>query len=465
MAGAAAWAANPFWTASAEAVKYGANKIGGGVKSLANEIYNAPKDIWNGFMGKDSFSPTAPQIDQTAANESRGLNTEARGQQGYLLGKLQEQIQGNGPTVAGIQAQQGIAQAMQNAGTQAASARGMSRALAQRTAAYGGMQAQQQANRDAALMRAQEQLSAQQQFGGVSTGMRQGDTLQRQLDLDAAKANQLGELEQQKIAAEISEGNAGRKQKGYGGIANGISAAVKGFFPSDINAKQDITPTPDASFTEYLRQSMNAQPQQAQQPNQDMPRLLDSADAGLAAKRAGELRKAENEIQAQPDSGGINPGGIGGAISEGFGAMGNTLMSDERSKERIRQLENELENRPPRQLDQHNPFSAEASRANLAPLEPYSYRYKPEFARLMADQMADEVPPEQEGAARVATVRDALTPRQGIMAQDLERSPGGRAVVKNTTVGKQLDMKRALSFALANQAGLDKRLARVEGER
>lgn len=50
----------------------------------------------------------------------------------------------------------------------------------------------------------------------------------------------------------------------------------------------------------------------------------------------------------------------------------------------------------------------------------------------------------------------------GILAQDLEKSPMGKAIVVETPEGKHVDAKKALSAVLAVQSVLNKRLKKVE---
>lgn len=102
---------------------------------------------------------------------------------------------------------------------------------------------------------------------------------------------------------------------------------------------------------------------------------------------------------------------------------------------------------------------------DLAPVNAYSYRYKPEMAATLAEQLAATAPPEQQDAVRGAAYADARAPRQGVMTQELKRSPGGKKLVLDTPAGQAIEGRRALSFVLANQAGLDKRMAKLEGAR
>jgi hypothetical protein len=104
------------------------------------------------------------------------------------------------------------------------------------------------------------------------------------------------------------------------------------------------------------------------------------------------------------------------------------MMSDENTKTDRRKL-----------LDMAT--KPDANRENLDKIEGFSYRYKPDAA---------------------AKIGEDTGTRPGIMAQDLEKAPAGKAVVDETPLGKSLDIKRALGFSLAGVAGLDKRLQRLE---
>jgi hypothetical protein len=134
----------------------------------------------------------------------------------------------------------------------------------------------------------------------------------------------------------------------------------------------------------------------------------------------------------------------------------STVVSDERSKEKIAALEGALAAVTAPQfagqtvaptLTQPDTdildmaYNADANRTALAPMQPYSYRYKPNVA---------------------AEIGEDTERRDGIMAQDMEKSPAGASVVMDTPNGKALDMSRAVSFSLAANAGLDKRLSELE---
>jgi len=162
----------------------------------------------------------------------------------------------------------------------------------------------------------------------------------------------------------------------------------------------------------------------------------------------------------------------------GLMAAGGTMltMSDIRSKEDIQSSDRELKDKldaasqrtiaglrseaalpnEPAHTARFDTMSPDESRRALDPLDAYTYRYRePDAAR-----MAERFPPE----GQVEAFADYRSPRTGVMAQDLEQSPEGRQVVVDTPHGKGLDQERALSFALASNAALNKRIEALENK-
>jgi len=89
-------------------------------------------------------------------------------------------------------------------------------------------------------------------------------------------------------------------------------------------------------------------------------------------------------------------------------------------------------------------------------VRPVEYQYKPaDSARMAAETAA--TPQEQ-----AMVYADKRAPRIGIIAQDLERSPAFDDSVVETPAGKAVQRDRALSTALAELGGLDKRLRELE---
>jgi len=163
-----------------------ANRVGEYVNTLVNKRSSAGgtvarmlggsppstgdlESIWSGVIGRAEYDPSGYKLNQEQANTERDMALQARGGQDLLGNQLQRQIQGQGPTVAAQQAKYGIAEAMRNASTQAANARGVNRGMALRESMYAGQNAQEAANRDAAMMRASEQLGAMGQYGQLQS--------------------------------------------------------------------------------------------------------------------------------------------------------------------------------------------------------------------------------------------------------------------------------------------------------
>lgn len=92
-------------------------------------------------------------------------------------------------------------------------------------------------------------------------------------------------------------------------------------------------------------------------------------------------------------------------------------------------------------------MTADESRAALAPVQPVNYRYNPEASARMAMETGET--PSQ----RAMVFADKRTPRDGIIAQDLQKSPAFAPSVMNTPAGLAVERDRALSTNLAATAG------------
>lgn len=120
----------------------------------------------------------------------------AGGDQNALAFQLRAQANGQGPSLAGLQLNQGLEQMMAAQRSQAASARGMSPLMAQRMAAQNIAASQGQVNQQAAMARMQEQLNAQGMYSNVLSGMRGQDLsgMQTQLQNQLAAQGQKDDM-------------------------------------------------------------------------------------------------------------------------------------------------------------------------------------------------------------------------------------------------------------------------------
>ncbi len=410
----------------------GGYAVGGPVGAVLGS--GAAKKLWGGVKstvgGQTSFQPSVQNIDQTQANQDLAQSLQARQVQSTLAQALQQRVAGQSPSVAALQGKYGVAQAAQAAGRIAANARGVNRGLALRMGAEAGATGMAQANRDASMLRAQEQATAEQTLGQQLAQQRAQDLQQRTGSLGAAQANQNAQLGVQQLQTELANANATRIQKGTGAVLS-LAGPFIGAMASDIRVKEGVQPS-TGSFAEKL--SMVGR-------KLDNPASIQGGyQAGEAAQAAGVSRQMSRPAvdPSLEDSGSAMPSmaadsKLADAFVKGLASAGGGLMSDARVKE------------------------------DLAPVNPYTYRYKPEMAATLAEQLAAKAPPEERDAVRGMAYADARAPREGVMTQELSKSPRGKKTVMNTPAGQAIEGRRALSFILANQAGLDKRLAKLEG--
>lgn len=157
--------------------------------------------LFGGQQEKENpYTISNQQLDQTQANQNQ------------LVGQLQQQAAGGGPSVANAFLKNSAEQAGANAAGMAAANRGNNSGLALRSAMQTGQQALQGAAAQGAQAKMQEQLNAQNTLGGQLNTM-QGQGIQSQ----QAKAS---------INAGIGAGNAQRAQSAGGGLLGGIGSAL-----------------------------------------------------------------------------------------------------------------------------------------------------------------------------------------------------------------------------------------------
>lgn len=168
---------------------------------------NAAWDYFTGFQGQPTPQMTAGQVGAAPQMTAASLGPaslaggtmidqtqadEARKYQMGLMGNLYDQSMGKGPSLAGAQLQAGADANLANMMSAQGSKGGMG-ALAGRQLAMQGAQVGQQTAQASALARIQEQMNAQQQLGGLSSGVRAQDLgvagQQAQLDQATAFAN------------------------------------------------------------------------------------------------------------------------------------------------------------------------------------------------------------------------------------------------------------------------------------
>jgi hypothetical protein len=145
-------------------------------------------------MARNADTRLAPQISENTYGRQfggdMGLDLESRGNQLYGLQQLQGMIEGRGPSVAQQQMNMGLAQAMRQQASIAASARGggANLASAQQAASNAAAGLSGNAFAQGALLRAQETTSAINNYGGLANLVRTGDATRAGMNADLAKS-------------------------------------------------------------------------------------------------------------------------------------------------------------------------------------------------------------------------------------------------------------------------------------
>ncbi|MFO0637799.1 MAG: hypothetical protein U0183_01205 [Polyangiaceae bacterium] len=155
------------------------------------------------------------QADYGAANADRAQAQQARAQQAQALDLQRQAALGTAPSVAQLQMQAGMDQAMRGQEAQRASARGAAGvAMADYGAAANIAATQQQTNQQMGILRAQEMATARDAYMQGATGMRGMDYQAAQ---QAAAMAQF-QTEQEMRQREMND----RQQMGMYGMAEGV---------------------------------------------------------------------------------------------------------------------------------------------------------------------------------------------------------------------------------------------------
>ena len=342
-----------------------------------------------------------------------------------------------------------------------------------------------------------------QQAQGQS--MVQGQQAALQLQQNAANQAFEGQMQKERMEAERAQANAGALQRGIG-TAVGAAAMM-----SDENSKEMIDSLRAENAT--LTRALGAQPAQAPgepagyEKIREQNRLIETlkAERELARQEAYDRRHIEGQGRANESAIGAIQDDIASlrgqptredqiraALSESMprhalgvpqpsatstvrGAVADspTLMSSPvgaalyggANVGEARSWLQPTTNTPDPDSFRANFYGPDASASvsdieakedirDLGPIKPVRYSYKPEHALRMALE---------SGADPAAVYADKREPRNGIIAQDLEKSPAfAPAVVERPDGLKAVDRDRALSEALAQLADMDKRQRRLE---
>lgn len=298
--------------------------------------------------------------------QDRALESGSREGQQYGLGQLQSIIEGRGPSVAQQQMNAGLANAMQQQASIAASARGggANLAAAQQAAANAAAGLSGNAVQQGALLRAQEQTNAINAYGGLAGSMR-GQDLQR-AGLSGQLAAQSAQLQLQNRTANDSRNLAYEQMR-------------RGVFQDQMAA----------------RQAGEAANQGVFQANADRAQRADeaaTAERNRLIGTAGTVVGGAIGTLASPGAGTAAGAAAGGAVAN---AATSDTKSDVRAKKDIGD-------------------GAPAVRATLSGAAPYTYDYKN---------------PQRDGQGRRIGVMAQDLERGPLGAQVVKTGPDGQKVI------------------------------------
>lgn len=447
-------------------------------------------------------------------------DAEARQAQLNLLSQLQSQASGTAPSAAQMQLQQGREANIAAAQSMAASARGGYNPLMARQAAYSTADLNAKANREAALARIAEQNAAQQLLGSTAEQARAAETQQygqriqeattvRGQDVNAAIqdaknyldaqvaqgqitsaeaqaqlqsattvavqnaqiAQQMADLrvraqqgdrqaaaDLEKLRAQTWSANLALDKQTKQGLVEGVGQVAKVAGPliaamSDERQKTDIASS-SSDVQRFLDSLSSSQPNQSMAGSGNASMMSDGQRARLlepqydtsAATKSADWQAVLNSVgeatKRQPSGGQLvdNSSPFAAAVNSGqkkegggmmpdmatimammnAGGEGASAMSDKRAKTDVK-------------------ASNDAVKEFLSKVQAKSYEYKN---------------PDMPGAAEGR--------RYGVMAQDLEKTPMGKSLVKDTPNGKMIDTVQGFGALLAAAGELNKRLVALE---
>lgn len=260
----------------------------------------------------------APQQMINGANINTSVSDQYQNGQSAYINMLNAQAQGQGPNLAGLQAQQTQQQnVLQQLGV--AATQGGNPALAQRNAANMAANASQNVAQIAAQGQLQQQLSAQQQLGGALTS---ANSLAQQSALNQANMNQQAALSNQG-----AYNTAGLQQAGL--TQNQMQAnqqALNQMGMANMNSQTQQNQMNNSQYNAML-QAMMGQSQQGVNNNVAYQQMMQQSEQANMSLQAGQ---AIANQQAQL-------GVAGSAVQGGSALLGlMAAASDERLKKNIK---------------------------------------------------------------------------------------------------------------------------------
>lgn len=463
-----------------------------------------------GFVG-----PIERAIAERAAAERLDPTQQAefRARQNDLIGYLTGAIDGTAPSVAKLQLDQATERnAANQLGLASAASRGGNSALALRTAANNIGLINQKAAADAALLRAQEIATARGQYGDVANAGRTADinladrnatlatdvsktnaTLGTQVNTTNATNDLTAKTTQAKLDTDASVATAGNQTQASVATANNATQAS---VASANNATQASIANSNNSLAQQIAQAKLTQEAGTTNANnattlqQLQAQLLynashDNAGNALSAAETNAklLSEASNTNANNATTLNVNQGQLTNAANinnannvvttRGQDITERNNIADNAIKSQGQVIQgdaNILDNQTKKDVANTEmkgkiiAAGLEGAGGALSVLTKSDRNAKTDIGdgEASAQDLLDHL------SARTFRYRDPADGKgrqTGVMAQDVERSPAGRAFVRETPQGKALDSRAGFGSVLAMLATLNDRLDRVEGAR
>ena len=429
------------------------NAVAGGVQpdaySLGGKGAGGAQDIINGYNNSANAADG-----RSGAQINLGGNYGAdRGAQSGLMGSYMGVVNGTGgPSAAEMGRQQANSQAMSNVNSMAASARGgpAAQAAAMRTAMQSGGQTMADNAQNGAMLHANEVNQARAGAAGLANNMAgtsaglanaqgqldnsrlqqndarnmgyaqlgmQGQLAQQQGAEHAGDQNQAAQALNVQTAGHNADKNKGLLDSAVGGIGSAVGAIGSLF--SDEDLKMNISPMSDD-------QELNGLPDNSGMAGAS--KYKDSSGGGYGSTKSDPATKAAVTHEMLNNS--LTPDAT---TKRGIGSLGGQATYDDGIK-----------------ADKYASQTAKLISSGDA-----KQGVKPGGIRQALDKMkavSFEYKDQALGAGR----------RAGIIAQDMEKSPAGAAVVEETPAGKAIDIPKATGFNLAASTDLHHRVKALE---
>jgi hypothetical protein len=375
--------------------------MGGVVKGVVGGLFGGGGGT--GAMGTGRFRAKEYNIDKNAFDvnglKSYGQEQGARQNQSNFIQQLQQQMQGQGPSLANMQLQQATNRNIAQTMGQAASQRGVNPALAARLALTNAAGQNQQAAMDSAIIRQQEMLNAQQQLGSQIGAQRQGDLAATDRDLGARMGKeQLGVQQQTGLNNTNQQAFEGAAQR-RGNLMGGIGAALGGLFNEGgvVPAPGQITQDPEKVKAFIAAFQGKTKPKK----NDDEP--MNFSEGGVVpekskvkefAKKLGQGLKDSGGEQQQQQSGQYKAGkGIGDALVGAFKGKAKPQGNDGAINPQVQMTANQGGEVPGRAVTQGDSPKNDFVLALLSPGEiviPRTASDSKEKAKRFVDQLLDK---------------------------------------------------------------------------